>query len=388
MQDVLNLNESALALYEQNKQDVQQQSQDISSLEERVSEQITQLNDSTDDLQQLLEEDMLSLEQFGENISTRITKDVLQLNSSVGNLQQSLQAQDQLLSQITCANFSQSSLPGFYWVGNYSMRVYCDTAITSCADLSSSHPSGYYWVRTSSNTNIRVYCDMTRSCGGVTGGWTRLAYLDMTVSSHQCPSGFTMRQDSGIRTCVSSDNSAGCTAVTYDMLSVANIHYSKLCGKVIGYQVGASNAFGFNNRDIDTYYVDGVSITHGDPRQHIWTFAAALDKSGSQLQNNNRESYCPCQTATQNNQPTHNAPPFVGNDYFCDAGNEVYTTGEYGFQSEPLWDGSGCACCTNPPWFYKQLPQSTTDNIQVRVCKDKENSNEDIAIQEIEIYVQ
>jgi hypothetical protein len=44
------------------------------------------------------------------------------------------------------------------------------------------------------------------------------------------------------------------------------------------------------------------------------------------------------------------------------------------FYMEPLWDGegyrAGSACCTfnTPPWFYKQLPQPTTDDIKIRVC--------------------
>ena len=63
--------------------------------------------------------------------------------------------------------------------------------VSSCATLkalSPSSPSGYYWVRASNGSAVRVYCDMTRSCGGVTGGWMRVAELDMTNSSHQCPS--------------------------------------------------------------------------------------------------------------------------------------------------------------------------------------------------------
>jgi hypothetical protein len=53
----------------------------------------------------------------------------------------------------------------------------------SCASLlafSPTTPSGYYWVRASNGSAVRVYCDMTRSCGGVTGGWTRVAELDIT----------------------------------------------------------------------------------------------------------------------------------------------------------------------------------------------------------------
>ena len=55
-------------------------------------------------------------------------------------------------------------------------------------------------------------------------------------------------------------------------------------------------------------------------------------------------------------------PPFVGEDYFCDAGNEEFMdmTDDAGLQTDPLWDGTDCLCCVsdNPPWFYKQLVYS------------------------------
>ena len=47
----------------------------------------------------------------------------------------------------------------------------------SCAALPPSSPSGYYWVLSSLGSPVCVYCDMTRSCGGVTGRWMRVAYL-------------------------------------------------------------------------------------------------------------------------------------------------------------------------------------------------------------------
>ena len=40
-----------------------------------------------------------------------------------------------------------------------------------------SSTSGYYWV-SSNGFSVRVYCDMTMSCGSVTGGLTRVAILN------------------------------------------------------------------------------------------------------------------------------------------------------------------------------------------------------------------
>ena len=64
------------------------------------------------------------------------------------------------------------------------------------------------------------------------------------------------------------------------------------------------------------------------------------------------------------------------------------------YHGDPLWDGSGCSdtssCCAfnNPPWFCKQLPQPTSDDIEMRVCLNGQNTVEDIALETVELYVQ
>ena len=215
----------------------------------------------------------------------------------------------------------------------------------------------------------------------------RVAYLDMTNSSHQCPSGLRQRTDSNEHTCVKNSDPAGCSSVTF---STATSGYSKVCGRVIAYQVHSTDAFGHYGMggpfNINSPYVDGVSLTHGNPRRHLWTFAAAFDKAGT-----HPRASCPCtntNTASQASQP----PAFVGNDYFCDTGSAQHSQNIL-YGDDPLWDGAGCGplntCCSfnNPPWFYKQLQQPTTDDIEMRVCRD-EDRNEDIALESAEIYVQ
>ena len=255
--------------------------------------------------------------------------------------------------------------------------------VHSCASLSPSSPSGYYWVRTSNDSAVRVYCDMTRSCGGVTGGWTRVAELDMTNSSHQCPNGLMQRSDSNIRTCVRNSYSAGCSSV---MVSTSNINYSSVCGRVIAYQFATTDAFQPSSTFIDSVYVDGVSLTHGSPREHIWTFASALDEPAT----GGARVVCPC---IIRNIFVDTIPSFVGNDYFCDTGSQNTYQQHTLYPADPLWDGAGCGplntCCSfnNPPWFYKLLPQPTTDDIEMRVCRDSDRDNEDIYISSIDIYV-
>ena len=289
----------------------------------------------------------------------------IQLNNDTAeNKAQSLNEEEveQLLSRLSLGRFEQ-------------------TPVTSCAELHSISPSAYYWVRASNDSVVRVYCDMDLQCGNITGGWMRVAELNMTDTSQQCPSGLEERTvTNDIRSC--EHGGTGCSPITY----YTQNSYTKVCGRITAYQVGATNAFGRssvpNSITIDSNYVDGVSLTHGiSLKQHIWTFAAALDRTGNHT---SRSSYCPCQNITQHDP----VPPFVGEDYFCDAGNEEFMTGEDGLQTDPLWDGTDCLCCDNPPWFYKQLPRPTTDDIEMRVCRDEEASNEGIAVQLVEIYVQ
>ena len=246
------------------------------------------------------------------------------------------------------------------------------TPVTSCAELHSFSPSGYYWVMVPNRSTVLVYCDMDLQCGNITGGWMRVAELD--ANSQRCPDGLMKRTDNNENTCAI--NPLYCSSIMY---STHNIDYTKVCGRIAAYQVGTTNAFRryYENTGTTTNstYVDGVSLTRGSQREHIWTFAAALDK-----QDRNKNSKCPCLF-------NKTLPEFVGDDYFCDTGsmNEPQVDD---FLTDPLWDGTDCLCCVsdNPPWFYKQLPQPTTDEIEMRVCRDE--SNENIAVELVNIYIQ
>ena len=199
------------------------------------------------------------------------------------------------------------------------------------------------------------------------------------ISSHDgCPVGLEQLTAEGRKLCRKTVDS-GCSSVT---ISTNGVSYSKVCGLVYGYLKESSDAFakwafcGIEGQPpctIDHPYMDGVSITHGSsPRQHIWTL------TGSRA-----ASLCPC-----GNNPTVTAPSFIGQDYFCD----VSDANTYSI-ADRLWDGQGCSsggeqCCQKANWFCKDLPQSTTDNIEFRLCTDEARSNEDVYIEDVEIYVQ
>ena len=258
----------------------------------------------------------------------------------------------------------------------------------SCKHLPEGSSSGNYWIQNAGTGYASLeYCDMSRRCCNSTGGWMRVAHLDMTDPTHHCPAGFR-KIGSPRRTCGRSNSGSGCHSTTY---SVDGISYSRVCGKIKAYQYSTPDAFHSyyinRARTIDDVYVDGVSLTHGqNPRKHIWTFANAVDEVHS------NEWVCPC---TKTNTPyTGVVPPFIGNDYFCDTGSR-YNYAHHQFYSEdPLWDGAGCGgtsiCCefNNPPWFCKQLSQPTTDDIELRLCADEKWTIDDCTIEQVEIFVQ
>ena len=218
----------------------------------------------------------------------------------------------------------------------------------------------------------------------------RVASLDFENTSSPCPDGLRERNDSGIRTCGIASPTAACASVMFDTYSIP---YTRVCGKVLAYQVGSPDAFGAYKPEetIDSQYVDGVSLTHGSsPREHIWTFAAATDEYGYV---DDGANICECShPGRRGGFP----PVFVGQDYFCDSAiPKISSVSEFEvfFDGSPLWDGAGCGpdstCCSfnTPPWFYKELSSPTSDAIEMRVCCDQGRDNEDIAISSVEIFV-
>ena len=260
-------------------------------------------------------------------------------------------------------------------------------AATSCQQIASLRPeaeSGNYWIQENSGP-VRVYCKIG---GGVCGEgvWMQAANINMTKTDSKCPSGLELIT-SPKRLC-RKIVSRGCSSTKF---STHGIPFSKVCGQVIGYQDFSTDAFRpyFSNqyRTIDDLYADGVSITYSShPRQHIWTFVAALSEVTPF-----GISICPCSLPSVF---TSRVSPFIGNDHYCETGSRhSYTNHVY--VEDPLWDGEGCGnvstCCEGErkPWFYKNLIQPVTSDIEVRVCADDyRGGNEDVYIEIISIFVQ
>ena len=204
----------------------------------------------------------------------------------------------------------------------------------------------------------------------------RLGFFDITDPPHRCPSGFQLYENQGTRAC--GRGTSGCVSI--HIPSVGS--YSEACGRVHAYQFQHLDGITAHPTGIDQVYVDGVSITRGSPRKHIWTFIGSLGEN-----NNAARVDCPCGGASVS------LPGFVGNDYYCESGNPGPGHHSY-YTDDKLWDGQQCGnietgCCTNPmlPYFYKNIGSSTTDDIELRVCGDEDPSGEDARLIFYEIYV-
>ena len=174
-------------------------------------------------------------------------------------------------------------------------------------------------------------------------------------------------------------DAAGCTSAHFP---AKGVDYEHICGQARGYQKGTMDAFR-NTQSIDAAYVEGISITLGLPRKHVWTYAAGLsDDFNYPLYN------CPCAT-----HPGPRPPAFVGNHYYCESGDVGTLNAVPFYLSDPLWDGAGCSsgngCCAQigMPWFYRKLLMPYSNDFEVRICKDGPDSDEDIAIEKLELFV-
>ena len=281
--------------------------------------------------------------------------------------------------------------PGYYWILDGPSRVYCGMNYTgsSCEDIYNNNPetgdkSGYYRI----NETQWTYCNMTpaaisgdfiSTCAGVGGGWRRIVNINISAGD-DCPGEWRKATQSGVSFCrVASDDYFTCSSANF---STNGISYQRVCGRARGYQKGDTLAFYINSRTIDEDYVSGLSITYSsNPRQHIWTFASGRGERYNYIYS------CPC-TSTAAYTP----PSYVGNNYYCESASWYCCNYDTYFFNDTLWDGAGCVdnCCddTTQPWFYRQLNQTTQDDIEARICAYGRFIYRSTLIDQLELYIQ
>ena len=168
--------------------------------------------------------------------------------------------------------------------------------------------------------------------------------------------------------------------------------FTRVAGRAVGYQVGAPDAFfsilTSRSTDLEGPYVDGLSITYSTPtnqlNNHIWTFAAGITESNTDLIG------CPCVGGRDSSLPA-----FLQGRYFCESGvpSGVISSPTL-FDSDPLWDGEDCEaqCCTGSfatvPTFCATIEEVEGATIRVRICTDEPTTNENVAIESLEIFIQ
>ena len=282
---------------------------------------------------------------------------------------------------------------GYYWILS---NRYCGMNYngTSCENIFNNFPEtadkpGYYRI----NDSQWIYCDMIAiaddaaniipTCAGIGGGWRRIALVNISAGD-DCPGEWMKASQRSVSFCrVASNDKDICSSAKF---STNEITYQRVCGMARGYQKGNTHAFATSKKTIDGSYVAGLSLTHGNPREHIWTFASGLSEQCTTKAINN----CPCAGGNAGASP----PPFIGNNYYCESGVSVHCptyTGHY-FRDE-LWDGKTCItskCCDNKtqPWFHHQLDKPTNNDIEARICSSGPFHQRSTLIDHLELYIQ
>ena len=258
-----------------------------------------------------------------------------------------------------------------------------DNPASSCGDILQCNPeatSQDYWIQTTNGSRL-MYCHMEEDKCGVRGVM-RVVNINMTDPEETCPSPLRLYTPNGKRLCGS--NSTGsrgptCSSVTFPTF---NYQYSHVCGRAVGFSYGRPNAF-LTSCGLSQVCISGLSITHGAPRSrtHIWTYTAGNQEAAPGTWN------CPCAKF-----PGTSPHSYIGENYYCESPTHFPPSREW-YTNNTLWDNQGCYpgsnCCSNPraPWFVRDLGAPTSDDLEIRWCSYVTADSDNVATEQVEIYV-
>ena len=106
-----------------------------------------------------------------------------------------------------------------------------------------------------------MFCDMS----AIGSELRRIANFNISAGVN-CPSPWVETTYNGDNYCIPANTNGGCYSVFY---STNGISYQQVSGRGSVYAKDTLDGFWastYTNAGIDSYYVDGLSITHGDPR--------------------------------------------------------------------------------------------------------------------------
>ena len=259
----------------------------------------------------------------------------------------------------------------------------------NCEEILKYNPSSsnkWYWIQNSRNGSTQfVYCHFSGHSHCGRGIWMRVGYFDMKSLGSNCPAPLRKLTVNHKNYCTRKVQ--GCNSIHFGSLGK---NYSEICGRVTAYHYGNMNAFASTSTSINGAYAEGILITRGSPRQHVWTYTIG-DNAANPSSTYTQNDICPC-ARSRAVQP----PAFVRGDYYCDSSNNGNgdTLGGH-FYPKPLWNGqgpscfAGSTCCRSPgqPWFKKTLSQPTTDDIELRWCANEALTAEATATELVEIFL-
>ena len=217
---------------------------------------------------------------------------------------------------------------------------------------------------------------------GVTGVWRRVVNINMLDNFSICPTGLreVFNRSSGQRVCGRTvTRGGGCSSVKYRV----RLTYTQVCGFARGYQYFSMDGFrtkiNYESSTVNGIYADGLSITRGDPRVHLWTYVVGNQENGGIYA-------CPTDVSSYN---YNRIPGFLESHYYCETGFTSTMDPRIAWE-DPLWDGAGCSItshsCDRYGWFYRKI-QPTNDFIELRLCTDEAQTNEDFFVDVAEIWV-
>ena len=213
-------------------------------------------------------------------------------------------------------------------------------------------------------SKIRASQMAIQECGIYNSSWRQIIHIDMTDYDHKARCPYNL--------CTEFNERIGCYKGGCIGFKRNIEKYTRVCGRVSGYQLGDTRGFisaqNFTpDINVSTHYADGVLITGDNYREHLWSYVADTTKIN-----------CPCGGANLVPRP-------IFNSYHCN----VEST-KIGWDN-PLWDRCDAAkyneCCTDRKmhgWFYKNIDQSI-DSIEVRWCAPKDGH---IVTDILQIWVQ
>ena len=146
-------------------------------------------------------------------------------------------------------------------------------------------------------------------CNVTSANWRRIAYFDPTEGD-SCPTGLrTVTNTTTSQTACGRTANGSCTSLQFS----PDGNYTNVCGRVRGYQDHSTDGFDTGTDSIDSPHIDGISITHGNPRTHLWSYVAGFaEKAGIAVLR------CPC--ARSDPTDRSDVPSFVGEDFYCESG--------------------------------------------------------------------